>query len=95
MNVAILGTGSVGSTFAFHLARHGHDVIVIARGKRLEHLRAENAVVTAGERAAVTVRDALDPAAEFDLVLVTVLASQVHAVLPALTTSRAKQEPVS
>ena len=40
MKLAILGTGGIGSTFAFHLARAGHDVTVIARGKRLEQLRA-------------------------------------------------------
>ena len=92
MNVATVGTGSIGSSFAYHLARHGHDVTVVARGHRLEQLRADNAIVTVGgERAAVAVRDALAPATEFDLVLVTVLASQVQTVLPSLIESRAKK----
>jgi len=91
MKIAILGTGSIGSTFAFQLARHAHQVTVIARGKRLEQLQAEQAIVTvSGEREAVTVSAALDPAIDFDLVLVVVLDSQVEAVLPALKASAAK-----
>ena len=91
MKIAILGTGAIGSTFAFQLARNTHDVTVIARGKRLEQLQAEQAIVTVtGERAAVTVSAALDPAINYDLVLVVVLASQVDAVLPSLKISAAK-----
>lgn len=91
MQIAILGPGGIGSTFAFRLARAGHDVTVIARGARLAHLEREQAIVTsAGERAAVRVEGALDPAIAWDLVLVTVLASQVDAVLPALAASAAR-----
>lgn len=91
MKIAIVGTGSIGSTFAFQLARSAHDVTVIARGKRLEHLQAEKAIVTvSGERAAVNVSAALDPVTDYDLVLVTVLASQVNSVLPSLQESAAK-----
>ncbi len=91
MKIAILGSGAIGSTFAFHLARNAHDVTMIARGKRLEQLQAEKAVITVSDqRAEVNVATALDPAVEFDLVLVAVLASQVAAVLPALKASRAK-----
>jgi 2-dehydropantoate 2-reductase len=83
MRIAILGTGPIGSTFALHLARAGHDVTAIARGKRLEQLRADQGIVTVdGERAAVKVSPELDPAVPFDLVLVTVLATGVGAVLP-------------
>ena len=91
MRIAILGTGPIGSTFALHLARAGHDVTAIARGKRLEQLQADQGIVTVdGERAAVKVSPALDPAVPFDLVLVTVLATGVGAVLPALKASAAK-----
>jgi 2-dehydropantoate 2-reductase len=90
MKIAILGTGPIGSTFAFHLARAGHDVTAIARGKRLAELQAAGAIVTVdGRRADVRVSPALDPAVAFDLVLVTVLAPQVDAVLPALRASAA------
>ncbi|WP_437972568.1 2-dehydropantoate 2-reductase N-terminal domain-containing protein [Sorangium sp. So ce260] len=91
MKIVIIGPGGIGSTFAFQLARAGHDVTVVARGKRLEQLRRDEAIVSAaGERAAVRVSAALDATTEWDLALVTVLASQVDAVLPALAASAAK-----
>ncbi|MDI1448978.1 2-dehydropantoate 2-reductase N-terminal domain-containing protein [Polyangium sp. 6x1] len=91
MKIAVLGPGGIGSTFAFELARAGHDVTVIARGKRLEQLERDPAIVTvSGERAPVGVRAALDTTTQWDLVLVTVLVSQVDAVLPALAQSAAR-----
>ncbi|WP_437737686.1 ketopantoate reductase family protein [Sorangium sp. So ce1335] len=91
MKIAIVGTGGIGSTFALQLARAGHEVTVVARGKRLEQLQRDQAIVTAaGERAAVRVSAALDATTAWDLALVTVLAPQVDAVLPALAGSSAK-----
>ncbi|WP_437570487.1 ketopantoate reductase family protein [Sorangium sp. So ce542] len=91
MKIAIVGAGRIGSTFAFQLARAGHEVTVVARGARLAQLRRDEAIVTAaGERAAVGVSAALDEAAAWDLVLVTVLAHQVDEVLPALSASAAR-----
>ncbi|WP_437578330.1 ketopantoate reductase family protein [Sorangium sp. So ce887] len=91
MKIAIVGPGGIGSTFAFQLARAGHEVTVVARGKRLDHLQREKAIVNvSGQRAEVHVSAALDTTAEWDLVLVTVLASQVDAVLPALAASAAR-----
>ncbi|WP_437927461.1 2-dehydropantoate 2-reductase N-terminal domain-containing protein [Sorangium sp. So ce291] len=91
MKIAIIGPGGIGSTFAFQLARAGHEVTVVARGKRLEQLQRDEAIVKAtGERAAVRVSAALDTTTAWDLVLVTVLAHQVDAVLPALAESAAK-----
>ncbi len=92
MKVAIIGPGAIGSTFAFQLSRAGHDVTVVARGVRLQQISRDRAIVLAtGERSAVTVATELDPAIEFDLVLVTVLAPQVAAVLPSLRLSRARK----
>lgn len=91
MKIAIVGTGAIGSTFAFHLAKHGHEVTVVARGKRLEELERERAIVTVSdERAPVVPSAALDPAVVWDLVLVTVLAHQLEPVMPALESSAAK-----
>jgi 2-dehydropantoate 2-reductase len=91
MKIAVLGPGGIGSTFAFQLARAGHDVTVIGRGKRLEQLQRDRAIVTSsGKRAVVEVSSALDAATPWDLVLVSVLAHQVDAVLPALAASAAK-----
>ncbi|WNG20223.1 ketopantoate reductase family protein [Cystobacter fuscus] len=92
MKIAIVGPGPIGSTFAFHLARAGHDVTVVARGARLAWLEKERAIVTTEEqRAPVEVSAALDTTIPWDLVLVTVLEHQVDAVLPALQHSAAKQ----
>lgn len=91
MRIAIVGPGSVGSSFAYRFSLAGHDVTVIARTKRLEQLARDGAVVsTAGQPAKVTVADKLDSTVEWDFVLVTVLAAQVDAVMPSLIDSRAK-----
>jgi len=91
MKIAIYGVGAIGSTFALHLARRGHEVTAIARNQRLAELQADKAIVTLkGGRAPVTVSDKLDPSIEYDLVLVTVLATGVDAIMPALQASRAR-----
>jgi 2-dehydropantoate 2-reductase len=91
VQIAIVGPGGIGSAFAFQLSKAGHDVTVIARGTRLEQLRHVGAIVTVeGERAAVDISGELDTTMHWDLVLVTVLASQVDVLLPALSASAAK-----
>ena len=91
MQIAIIGPGGIGSTFAFQLARAGHEVTVVARGNRLEFLQREQAIVKAdGTRAAVKVSAALDATTPWDLVLVGVLAHQVDAVLPQVAASAAR-----
>jgi 2-dehydropantoate 2-reductase len=91
MQIAIIGPGGIGSTFAFQLSTAGHDVTVVARGGRLEQLRRDAAIVTTdGERATVRVAGELDATTPWDLVLVTVLVSQVDALLPMLGGSNAK-----
>ncbi|WP_437539788.1 2-dehydropantoate 2-reductase N-terminal domain-containing protein [Sorangium sp. So ce726] len=92
MKIAVLGPGAIGSTFAWHLSRAGHDVTVVARGARLRWLEGERAIVRGdGERASVTVASSLDAATPWDLVLVTVLSPQVAAVLPTLRASTARR----
>ena len=94
LRIAVVGAGSIGSTFAFQLARAGHEVTAIARpgSKRASQLQRDQAIVQAnGERVAVLVADALDEAIPFDLIVVTVLAHQVDAVLPAFQRSNAHQ----
>ncbi|PZR09293.1 MAG: 2-dehydropantoate 2-reductase [Archangium gephyra] len=92
MRIAVLGLGPIGSTFAFHLARAGHEVTGIARNKRFEQVKTDGGIVTVkGERAAFAVEPVLDSTKDYDLVLVTVLAHQVDVVLPALKASAAKQ----
>lgn len=89
--IAVLGAGRIGSAFAYHLARVGHDITVVARGKRLAELEAAAAIVdVSGQRSPATMAGALDPAVAYDAVLVTVLAHQLDAALPALKASSAK-----
>ena len=94
MRIAILGAGRIGSTFAFQLARVGHhDVTVVARpgSARLQQLQRDGSIVNVkGERATVRVADVLDEQTPYDLVIVTLLAHQVDAVLPALQRSEAR-----
>lgn len=94
MHLAILGTGSIGSAFAFQLARSGrHEVTVIARPNsvRLQQLQRDKGIVNSdGERAEVQVTDTLDAQTPYDLIIVTLLAHQVDAVLPVLLRSSAQ-----
>lgn len=94
LRIAILGAGSIGSTFAFQLARTGgHEVTAIARpgSARLGQLQLDRGIVNVkGERAEVRVADLLDEQEPYDLVLVTLLDYQVDAVLPSLRRSAAK-----
>ncbi len=92
MKIAIIGPGAIGSTFAFQLSRAGLSVTVVARRTRLELLLTERAIVdVAGLRAPVDVVAELDPAIPYDLVLVTVLATQVEVLLPVLRASAARK----
>jgi|GEM_PF-646467 len=91
--IAIVGVGGIGSTFAFQLARAHHHVTAIARpgSDRLRQLQRDGGVVNVrGERAELRISDSLDEETPYDLVIVTLLAHQLDAVLPALSRSRAQ-----
>ena len=93
LRIAVLGAGKIGSAFAFQLAKAGHNVSVVSRpgSARLGQLQRDRAIVNVrGARAEVHVLDALDEQAPYDLVIVTLLAHQVDAILPALQRSAAK-----
>lgn len=94
LKIAVLGTGKIGSIFAFQLARVGHhDVTVIARpgSIRLEQLQRDDGIIDVkGERAHVRVLDTLDEETLYDLLIVTLLDHQVDVVLPSLQRSAAK-----
>ena len=94
LRIAILGAGKIGSTFAFQLARVGrHEVTAIARpgSDRLQQLQRDGGILDVkGERADAGVADTLDETIAYDLVIVTLLAHQVDAVLPALQRSAAR-----
>jgi 2-dehydropantoate 2-reductase len=94
VQIAVVGAGKIGSAFAFQLAREGgHDVTLIARpgSPRLQQLERDGAVTDVkGERAMVQVAGTLDECVAYDLVIVTLLAHQVDALLPVLQRSAAK-----
>lgn len=90
MHILLTGAGRIGSTFAFYLARAGHTVDVLARGQRQEELQRDLAIVSVdGTRAPVRPVATIDPRVPYDLVLVTVAAHQVAALIPALVASAA------
>src|SRR5215469_11358745 len=93
LSIAVIGAGKIGSTFAYQLARAGHDVTVIARpdSLRLQQLQRDQGIILkTGERAEVRVADKLDEETAYDLVVVTTPAHQVDAVLPAVQRSKAQ-----
>ncbi len=94
LQIAVLGAGRIGSTFASQLARiGGHDVTVIARpnSMRLQQLERDDAIVDVkGGRTSVRISSMLDEQTPYDLVIVTLLAHQTDALLPALQRSAAK-----
>ena len=94
LRIAVVGLGGIGSAFAFQLARVGlHDVTAVARpdSPRLRQLQRDNGVVDVdGRHAPMRPAERLDEDIPYDLVVVTLLAHQVDAVLPGLERSAAK-----
>jgi len=91
MNIVVMGAGRIGSVFAFHLARAGHSVTVVARGSRLVALQRDGAIITTeGHRAVVRAVAALDPAEPFELALVTAPEHQVQPLVQQLAASAAR-----
>lgn len=94
LRIAIIGGGRIGSAFAFYLIRNGHhDVTIVARpnSTRLKQLERDCGVISSdGLHAPAKISDSFDEQVPYDLVLVTVLAHQVEALLPSLRRSHAK-----
>jgi 2-dehydropantoate 2-reductase len=80
--VLVIGVGVIGSVYAGQLAQAGHEVSVMARGRRLHELeRGGLRLVRSGGselRPSVTVLDEL-PATPFDLVVIAVRRDQAMA----------------
>lgn len=89
MRILVFGAGVIGSVYAGRLLRAGHEVTLLARGRRLADLREHGLVLDnaeSGQREVwpVTVVDAPEPEREYDLVLVAVRAEQFLTALPVL-----------
>ncbi len=89
MRILVFGAGVIGSVYAEMLLRAGHEVVLLARGRRLSELRSHGLVLEDGWSGTRTTRpvevtgDATS-GGPFDLVLVSVRAGQLEAVLPGL-----------
>ncbi len=86
MKIIVLGAGALGSIASALLQQAGHDVTLVARGARAEHLRA-NGVAVEG-LAEVTARPAINTEPSMledaDLLIVTVKTYDTEAALQAL-----------
>lgn len=93
MRLLIFGAGVLGSFYAVKLLAAGHDVTVLARGRRAAQLRADGLVVQEYGRSClrspVSVIDSLDPESPYEHVLVLVRNDQVESVLPSLAANKA------
>jgi 2-dehydropantoate 2-reductase len=93
MRLLIFGAGVLGSLYAVKLLAAGHEVTVLARGRRAAQLRADGLVVQeyGGNRlkSPASVIDSLDPESSYEHVLVLVRNDQVESVLPSLAANKA------
>ena len=93
MKVLVYGAGVLGSLYAARLKKSGHDVTVLARGKRFDEIEAHGLVLEhalKGTRSVtpVAVTKELRPDDAYDLVLVVMRHNQVADVLPSLAANR-------
>ena len=89
MRIVVVGAGVIGSIYGDRLARSGHDVMLLARGRRLADLRAHGLVLedaSSGQRTQISlpVLDELSGGDRYDLALVPVRAEQLVSTLPIL-----------
>ncbi|MDD9941696.1 MAG: hypothetical protein OXU20_11690 [Myxococcales bacterium] len=94
MKILVYGAGVIGSVYAARLAQGGHDVSVLARGRRLAQIREVGIRLeqaTSGERSEVRVPtvERLEPEDAYDVILVVMQKVHLPAVLPSLAENRA------
>jgi len=93
MKILVYGAGNIGSLYAVLLERAGHEVSILARGKRLAAIREhgielEDAVTGEWVSARVATVERLGAEDGYDLVLVVLPAHAVTDVLPNLAANR-------
>ncbi len=90
MKIAIIGTGGVGGYFGGKLAKAGHDVTFLARGKHLQAMQANGLRVKSikGDFKVdnITATDTIKTIGPVDLILVCVKAWQVKEIAAELVT---------
>lgn len=89
MKILVYGAGNIGSLYAARLKDSGHDVAILARGKRLHDIRERGILLEdfhTGKQTTTHVEsvERLDPEDDYDLVLVVLPRQCVPQVLPIL-----------
>lgn len=87
MRVAIVGAGAIGGWLGGGLARAGHDVTFLARGRTLEALRRDGLIVREGEKSAQFDVEASDDPVKIgacDYVVLALKGQDVAGVAPSL-----------
>ncbi len=93
MKILVYGAGPFGSLFSQRLTEAGHDVYLLARGKRLDDLKEHGVVIedqTTGVKTEtrVPVVDELNESDHYDLVIVTMRKNQAIKILPVLAANK-------
>ena len=93
MKILVYGAGVVGSVYAAQLHQGGHEVRVLARGRRLADIEEHGIVLdelgSSGPQAfRVPPLEQLEPTDAYDLVMVLMQKGQVEAVLPVLAANK-------
>ncbi|KMQ50758.1 2-dehydropantoate 2-reductase [Chitinispirillum alkaliphilum] len=96
LRVLVFGAGPLGSLFASRLVDAGHDVTVLARGKRLEDIKQHGIVLQDDVSGCLTTTrvnttDSLNPDDYYDLIMVVMRFNQALQILPVLSANRATQ----
>ena len=89
MRILVVGAGVIGSAYAGNLLEAGHEVVLLARGRRLSELQAHGLILEdaeSGQRTAVAVPSLSEPVAgdRYDLVIVPVRVEQLTGTFPIL-----------
>jgi 2-dehydropantoate 2-reductase len=95
MRVLIYGAGVIGSIFAGKLMHAGHDVTVLARGKRYDELKRNGLILkkansSVPETTHPKIIDSLGTDDIYDYIMVVMQKPQVSGVLPALKENRSE-----
>jgi 2-dehydropantoate 2-reductase len=87
MRISVFGVGVVGSIYAARLARAGHDVTLVARGRRMAELQSAGLVLgdaLTGETTSLRLPVASHLTDEVDLVVVAIRNADLDDALPQL-----------
>jgi len=93
MKILVYGAGVLGSLYAARLKEAGHDVTVLARGRRLTEIKAQGIVLEhalKGKRTITAVAVTAELKADdcYDLILVVMRQNQIAEILPKLAANK-------